>query len=352
MTDKPVAGPIQKWTIRAMGSIFNFQAKITETQKDSLSKSTSIALEEMEQSWSRFRDSSELSILNEYSLLENPSKYFKTAIFEAISSNKVTSGLFEPRILGALKKTGYLVSFELMDLEINDPSSMKDTSSKTTSRRLNALEKEIFYDLDHDLLLKDGPPLDFGGIGKGLALRNLSRLLKDFSGSSPHLIEAGGDIVTFVGNYPEEPWFVDIENPFSVENLPLMVRLGNNSVATSSTKIRSWRLNGTQKHHLIDPATMDSSDSDLVSVSVIGKDPAHAEVWSKSLFLLGSKKALEQAAFRKISAFMITSKKQILYSKKFAGSMEVRSKDQSSVPIAAVHDISLPYFAYSVGLAK
>ena len=42
-------------------------------------------------------------------------------------------------------------------------------------------------------------------------------------------------------------------------------------------------------HHLIDPRTGNPGGGPLRSVTVVGTDPADAEVWSKTLFLEGAR---------------------------------------------------------------
>ncbi|MDH4159384.1 MAG: FAD:protein FMN transferase, partial [Actinomycetota bacterium] len=55
----------------------------------------------------------------------------------------------------------------------------------------------------------------------------------------------------------------------------------------SSIRLRRWRAGGKSVHHLIDPRTGEAAQTGLLAVTVLGPDPAWAEVWSKSLFLAG-----------------------------------------------------------------
>ena len=58
-------------------------------------------------------------------------------------------------------------------------------------------------------------------------------------------------------------------------------------------------------HHILDPVTGEPGGAGLLSVTVIGPDPAAAEVWSKTLFLAGSDGIAEAAAPRDLRALWI-----------------------------------------------
>ena len=66
-----------------------------------------------------------------------------------------------------------------------------------------------------------------------------------------------------------------------------MLRLTDRAASTSSTRVRSWTVGEQQVHHIVDPRTRESAEADLRSVTVVGDDTAIAEVWSKSLFIVG-----------------------------------------------------------------
>ncbi|MEP7162731.1 MAG: FAD:protein FMN transferase, partial [Candidatus Moraniibacteriota bacterium] len=78
---------------------------------------------------------------------------------------------------------------------------------------------------------------------------------------------------------------------------------------------KHWKKNGETKHHLIDPATGQSSQSDLASVTVVAPDAMTADVWAKSLFLSGKKKGLEQAKKMHLAALFITKTDEVIASK-------------------------------------
>jgi thiamine biosynthesis lipoprotein len=130
-----------------------------------------------------------------------------------------------------------------------------------------------------------GEAIDLGGIGKGLAVGRcaieLARDRRDF------LIDAGGDCYCAGRSAGGTPWRVGVEDPFGGADPVAVLEVSDRAVATSSTRLRHWRVGATQVHHLIDPATGQPGGTGLRSVTVVGPEPAWAEVWAKVLFLRG-----------------------------------------------------------------
>ncbi|MFN8169516.1 MAG: FAD:protein FMN transferase [Candidatus Nanopelagicales bacterium] len=176
-----------------------------------------------------------------------------------------------PRVLMALTAIGYdrSLPFESRRLALSDEAG--------PSRRRPWRRKPWRPDFDdvRSAVRIGREPVDLGGIGKGLAVHWAAELLAG-SGESV-LVEAGGDIMC-LGDGPEgEGWLVDVENPFGGDPAAVL-RVLDVGVATSSTRIRSWKLGERQVHHLIDPRTGLPAESDLASVTVVSADSAIAEV--------------------------------------------------------------------------
>lgn len=66
-----------------------------------------------------------------------------------------------------------------------------------------------------------------------------------------------------------------------------MLAVRDRAVTTSSIRVRRWRVEGAGVHHLIDPRTGLPAESGLQAVTVLGDDPANAEVDAKVLFIGG-----------------------------------------------------------------
>ena len=65
------------------------------------------------------------------------------------------------------------------------------------------------------------------------------------------------------------------------------------AVATSTTLLRTWTVDGERRHHLIDPATGRPSDTDLTQVSVVAGEAWQAEVLAKAVLLRGAARAFD-----------------------------------------------------------
>ncbi len=327
-----------------MGTVFNFQVRGEVPQADALREATRKLLEEMENSWSRFRADSELSQLNAAGRLDYPSTLFQLAIFEASSAYRLTQGRFDPRVKAALTRIGYERSFA-------DIGTGSELTPGNPPGNLTALPNSLgtfrpYYDID-ERKIECSAEIDLGGIGKGLALRLLDMHLRACLGQS-HLIEAGGDIITHLATGDHTPWFIDIESPFATENLPILVRVGSAAIATTSTKVRNWKCGGSVKHHIIDPTTMDSAESDLIAVTVIESDSARAEVLSKWLFLLGLKAATALARERCTAALLVGKDSGIAYGPALVRYMEIQGPTYTSAQRAEHFDQETPFPLVSI----
>ncbi len=217
------------------------------------------------------------------------------AIREASRAHRETGGLFDPRVLGTLLALGYDRSLPFADGPVvvrtrSGPGHPSAIPVRTALRPLPDRPWQPDLDATRRAVRLGADPIDLGGIGKGLAVRWAAAELA--ATGLPYLIEAGGDC-SFGGNGPEaQGWLVGVEDPARraperPAELAAVLRLADASCATSSVRIRTWQVDGHDVHHLIDPRTGESSRGGLSAVTVVHPDPAWAEVWSKSLLLLG-----------------------------------------------------------------
>lgn len=236
---------------------------------------------------SRFRLDSELSQLNRAGRLEaSPDLLVVTRL--ALEARERSGGRFDPTIHEALIAAGYDRSFEFLVRE--GPADFEEAphcrGDVTIDKAAGTIE------------LEDDVRLDFGGIGKGYAVDRACALL---SASGPCLVNAGGDLA--VRGQPHTGcWPIGVETPEGTISLALE----DGALATSGRDRRRWRRGGTERHHLIDPATRKPSDSDLLRVSVAAPSAVEAEVLAKSLFLAGEQDAAFEAAKLGLAAVLVT----------------------------------------------
>ncbi|KGM14717.1 hypothetical protein N867_17115, partial [Actinotalea fermentans ATCC 43279 = JCM 9966 = DSM 3133] len=115
------------------------------------------------------------------------------------------------------------------------------------------------------------------------------------------LVDAGGDLVV-VGDGPTGDWRIGVEDPSGAETPLLVLGLRDTACATSSVHRHSWLAQGRPVHHLVDPRTGGPGGDGLAAVTVLGPDPAWAEVWTKSLFLAGADRVRQAADDARLAA--------------------------------------------------
>jgi thiamine biosynthesis lipoprotein len=157
--------------------------------------------------------------------------------------------------------------------------------------------------------------VDLGGIGKGLAVRWAAHQLADVTRG--YLVEAGGDCYC-AGQPADAPhWRVAVEDPRGSSDPIAVLDVRDQAIATSSVRIRSWRVGDRDVHHLLDPSTGLPGGEGLLAVTVVDDDPATAEVWSKVLFLNGVRGVAASAEFFRLSALWVTAAGAVAWTPSF-----------------------------------
>ena len=222
------------------------------------------------------------------------------ALQEAYTAYERTHGVFDPRVVRHLESMGYdsSLSFDQTDIQVgerDEPAPLR----RTWQPRFRASKCDVWI----------GEPVDLGGIGKGLAVRWASDVLAPHT--QDYLVEAGGDCY-LAGRAPDgDSWRVGVEDPFGGETPVAVLAVSDRAVATSSTRLRHWRVGERPVHHLIDPRTGKSGGEGLIAVTVVGHDPAVAEVDTKVLFLSGRDAIAREAARHEMAALWCDTEGQV-----------------------------------------
>jgi thiamine biosynthesis lipoprotein len=247
--------------------------------------------EACEQAMSRFRDSSEITMLNRRAGRDAPtaaSHRLTRALMACDRAVRMTEGRFDPRVIVDLERLG--------DRGAPIGKPIRSEADRTPRGRI------VQRDTGGHIRLPE--PVDLGGIGKGLALRWAATTIRR-SGFDAFLCEAGGDIVAS-GEPPDGgPWRVGIEDPVGGPEPLAVVAASGRALVTSSVRRRRWAIGDRIVHHLIDPRTGEPGGAGLRAVTVAGGDPAWAEVWSKSLFLEGRSGIAALARRRGLAAWWV-----------------------------------------------
>ena len=282
---------------RAMATEISVQARSGVAGAEELARAGRAALAlfgEVEASCSRFLPDSALTQAN-----EEPDRWhvvpapLAAMLAEARRAHHLTAGVFDPRVLRALVALGYarrLPRGEAVGVAAPAPSPVGPWHP-----RLRPATGAVHL---------GGVPVDLGGIGKGLTVRWASERLA--AATDVFLVEAGGDCYC-AGGGPDDGlgWRIGIEDPGGAPAPCAVLRVSDRAVATSSIRVRRWRVGGEAVHHLIDPRTGRPGGDGLLAVTVVGRDPALSEVWSKVLFLAGAAGIAARAAERGLAAYWI-----------------------------------------------
>ncbi len=224
---------------------------------------------------SRFDRESELSRLNAAGTMEVSPDLMRLVTL-ALQMRDATAGRFDPTLHAAIVAAGY--DRTLDDIPADGPAA--------------GVPQPGGGDVDANpqtgvITLGMGVALDLGGIAKGWAADRAADLL-GMAGSC--LVSMGGDIAVR-GSLDGEPWPIEVQHGEGTA----VIGLTRGGMATSGTDRRRWRRDGKDMHHVIDPATGRPSDTDLVRVTAVAEDAAHAEVWATALLVSGSGAAADEA---------------------------------------------------------
>lgn len=252
-------------------------------------------LERLEQCWSRFRPTSELSRLNANAgswTAVGPQMLLVLTC--AADLHRVTQGRFDPTILAALASAGYDRTF------VDVPASSDAAATFAPAPGF----AEIDIDVDESRVrIPAGVGLDLGGIGKGLAADLLARGLID-RGARTALVGLGGDLRARGEAPPDGAWHIPVEDPLDERATAFLWPLVDDAIVTSSVRVRTWVRAGRRQHHLVDPATGDSARTGVAAVIAAARDAWWAEGIAKSIVVAGADAGCELARASDVRAWI------------------------------------------------
>jgi thiamine biosynthesis lipoprotein len=263
-------------TFRAMNTDVGVAAPgVAPDEERALARRVADVFEASERTYSRFRPDSELSGLNRASGPTTVSPGLFAVLRRARCYSRLTCGAFDPAVGGALVALGYDRTFA--------PGALDRSTRSATPRAASILDLV----LDATTRSVHRPPalqIDLGGLVKGRTADLAAAFLP-----VPGYVDAGGDAV-LRGDGPDGGgWLVDVEDPADATRTVVALRVRDRAVASSAANRRRWRLGAGEAHHLIDPRTMRSADTDLAQVTVVAESAELADVLAKTTFILGAR---------------------------------------------------------------
>lgn len=280
---------------RALGSL----ALITlicesDAQAEALFRNVWEITEVFEQRFSRFLETSELSQVNRQAGSRTVCSSEMIKILTACKEwGEQTNGVFNPFILPRLVEAGYGASFETDKLAPLLPRAI---------RMPNIDELEI---TGESILIPKDSALDLGGIGKGYLLDQLADQL-DLQ-IDRYWLSFGGDVLGRGLDIDETPWQIGVadasQDDQSVATITLP-KTGRWAVATSGTNRRRGEQNGKVWHHLINSATGQPAETDIVTATLVAQSATASDILASCAVILGSQAGGELLEFNGIQNYI------------------------------------------------
>ncbi len=261
-----------------MGCQINAQIE-TETDGNTILRQLPFEIEAIEARLSRFRPNSELMQLN-----RRAGEWIDASeiLFENVQAAKhaarLTDGLFNPLVLPAMLANGYDRSFEQI--------TMPHTVENIPAADWRGIELKL---ATREIRIPVNSALDLGGIAKGWTA---ARLADDLAKSGSCLVNVGGDIAARGAPDGLPGWQVEVSDPFS--DVPLVsLWLKDSTIVTSGVDFRRWETQeGQTQHHIVDPRTGHSGETDVLTATVIHAHAPTAEAYAKAIMLRGAEEGL------------------------------------------------------------
>lgn len=223
-------------------------------------------LAEVEAAVSRFRPDSEISRLP-----NAVTPLFSRYLGAALEAARETDGILDPTIGGVLVDLGYDA-----DIEVVQKAAIERERRPIPGWRSVLLA-------DDRLVVVPGTRLDLGSTAKALAADECANLVATALGCGV-LINLGGDVAT-AGGAPRGGWIVGVDSGVGDDTVISLTE--GSAVATSSTLLRRWRTGVAERHHLIDPRTLEPAVTPWAAVTVAAADCLTANVASSAAVILG-----------------------------------------------------------------
>ena len=263
-----------------MGSTFTIYLYThDQTKADEVFEAAFDEIERVEEVLSNYRPSSELSRINRMAATEATTtdpevfKLLETSFEYSRLSNgafDITVGPFM-RAWGFFRKNGRYPT--------RDELSHARAEVGWTKVKLDPNQRTVRFAVP-------GIELDPGGIGKGYAVDRVIDVLRD-AGVKAALVDAGSSSLYALGAPPgKEGWKVIVPRPGDRAHAVAEVVLRDNSLSTSGSYEKFFRLNGRTYCHIMDPRTGEPVQG-MLQTTVIAPTGTATDALSTTMFVMG-----------------------------------------------------------------
>ncbi|MDX6598180.1 MAG: FAD:protein transferase [Gaiellales bacterium] len=238
-------------------------------------------LRRIDEACSRFRDDSELVLLNRSAGVPfAASPLLLEAVVVAVYAAARTDGDVDPTIGRSLGALGWDSDFTVVVTRRGETPRLRMVPAAGWQRiRIDRREGTV--------RVPAGVEIDLGATAKALAADRCARLVHTATGSST-LVSLGGDIAV-AGAAPAGGWPIlvtdDHRSDATAEGQTIAIAAGG--LATSSTTVRRWRAGGKELHHIVDPRSGAPAGEVWRTVSVAARSCVDANTASTSAIVRG-----------------------------------------------------------------
>ena len=288
-----------------MGTSYSVKAVRSDASisLEPLSNRISVRLEELENLFSTYRETSEISQFNAHAGNEwfeiHPA--FLTVLTRGIDISEFSDGAFDITVGPLVELWGFGASNS-----INMVPTQAEIDSMLKVTGFNYVEVQSSPPAIRRT--QSGVKLDLSSIAKGFAVDEISTLL-DSSGLTSYMVEIGGEVRARGMRADGSNWLIGIENPISINGLTDSVQdvvyLRDAAIATSGDYRNYFEYEGNHYSHTLDPRTGWPVSHGLTSVSVIERSAMNADALATTLMVLGPELGLQLATRENIAALLI-----------------------------------------------
>ena len=229
----------------------------------------------------RFDETSELSRLNVARAIDASDDFI--ALWRAADrAVTLTQGACNPAVLPALLAWGYDRDFDEID---HRDLALQPQVGPAQWEGVHVDEVRGRVELD------DGVLLDLGSSAKAWTCDLIADTIAPLTGVA---VEIGGDVAVRGTSPDGGVWVIGLSDSLLVAPSGPRIGLAHGGVATSSRKIRQWRVNGERVNHVIDPATGRPVAGELAAVTVTAATCLEANAFSTAALVWGRRDSLSR----------------------------------------------------------
>jgi thiamine biosynthesis lipoprotein len=231
---------------------------------------------------SRFREDSELSILN-----GRPDQVIKVspllahAIAAALRGAELTNGAVDPTVGFAIRLAGYDTDFASV--------ACRGGPLRLVASRIPGWRAIRFSPTARTVLLPRGVELDLGATAKALTSDLAGAAAARVISGGGVLVSLGGDI-SVAGEAPADGWPIQTseDSAAAISDTEETVSIQSGGIATSSTTVRRWVRGGAVLHHIIDPQTGLPAESRWRTATVVAGSCVDANIASTAAIVMSA----------------------------------------------------------------